>query len=134
MTMPKLKARHAYGKSTSLKSALNANVIDAYDILLLDSDTAPKIGWVSPDGETVIVSGERQVVSLDDLPSTPEDGVVYIVDDYIYLWNGRRFVRFVNEDELDALTQDVDKKADSDDVDAKIEDAMNNVSISVKEF
>lgn len=49
------KARHAFGTSENLQNALNSGVIDAYDILFLDGDTEPKIGWVDKNGEIKIV-------------------------------------------------------------------------------
>jgi hypothetical protein len=54
------KARHAHGKSENIQNALNQGIIDAYDILFLDGDTdEPKIGWVTKDGEIVIVKNEQ---------------------------------------------------------------------------
>lgn len=49
------KARHAFGNSENLQQAVDSGVIDSYDILFLDGDTDPKIGWITKDGEPVIV-------------------------------------------------------------------------------
>ena len=49
--MAELKARHAFGSSSKIDAALEANKIDAFDILFLDGDTAkPKVGWIDKDG------------------------------------------------------------------------------------
>lgn len=132
--MPKLKARHAYGKSTSVRTALDNNVIDAYDILLLDSDSSPKIGWVSKDGQSVVVSGVRQVAAVTTLPDNPETGVIYIVDGCAYFWDGVDFVELANNAAVVQLEKAVGLKVDEDTVDAKIEAAIKNVTIDVIEF
>lgn len=53
--MAEMKARHAFGDSENLQNALSSGVIDAYDILFLDGDTEPKIGWVDKNGEVKMV-------------------------------------------------------------------------------
>lgn len=60
------KARHAFGNSENLQAALNEGKIDAYDIVLLDGATDPKVGWIDKNGNPVIVdnaSGLREQVS-----------------------------------------------------------------------
>jgi hypothetical protein len=49
------EAKHAFGNSENLSKALETGAIDAHDILLLDGDTEPKIGWVNEKGEVRIV-------------------------------------------------------------------------------
>lgn len=54
------KARHAFGSSSNVESAIQAKKIDAYDILFLDGDTdSPKIGWVDKNGKAVILKDEK---------------------------------------------------------------------------
>ena len=55
------RARHAFGKSDSIEAAKQANKIDAFDILFLDGDTDPKIGWLDSQGNTVIVESTAEV-------------------------------------------------------------------------
>lgn len=49
------EAKHAFGNSENLTDAINRGSIDKFDILLLDGDTDPKIGWVDEKGEVKIV-------------------------------------------------------------------------------
>jgi hypothetical protein len=39
------EAKHAFGNSENLSEALENGSVDKFDILLLDGDTDPKIGW-----------------------------------------------------------------------------------------
>jgi len=55
------RAKHAFGSSENLQSALNSGVIDAYDILFLDGDTEPKVGWVDKNGVARIVENGTDV-------------------------------------------------------------------------
>ena len=55
------KARHAFGNSSSIEAAKKANKINNFDILFLDADTDPKIGWLDRNGETVIVESTAEV-------------------------------------------------------------------------
>lgn len=59
--MAELRAKHAFGKSENLQNALDSGAIDAYDILFLDGDTDPKIGWVTKNGEAVVVPSVSEV-------------------------------------------------------------------------
>ena len=59
-----MRAKHAFGSSSSIQTALDAGKIDAYDILFLDGDTnSPKIGWIDRDGNPVIVTDEKADLS-----------------------------------------------------------------------
>lgn len=55
------KARHAFGSSDKVSEALANNLIDAYDILFLDGDTEPKVGWVDKEGVVRIVENSVDV-------------------------------------------------------------------------
>jgi hypothetical protein len=60
------KARHAFGNSENLQAALDEGKIDAYDIVLLDGATDPKVGWIDKNGNPVFVdnaSGLREQVN-----------------------------------------------------------------------
>lgn len=57
-------AKHAFGSSSSIESALEQGIIDARDILFLDEDTDnPKIGWVTKDGKPIILTDEKADLS-----------------------------------------------------------------------
>ena len=55
------KAKHAFGQSSGIEAAKQAKKIDSFDILFLDGDTDPKIGWLDRNGETVIVESTAEV-------------------------------------------------------------------------
>lgn len=63
------RAKHAFGSSQNLEAAVQSGKIDAYDILFLDGDTDPKVGWVTKDGKAVVVKStselEGQVAELE---------------------------------------------------------------------
>lgn len=59
------KARHAFGNSDGVETALQNGVIDAYDILFLDGETEPKIGWIDKNGIARYV--KTQASDLSDL-------------------------------------------------------------------
>ncbi len=55
------RARHAFGSSQNLDDAIQAGKIDAFDILFLDGDIDPKIGWLDKDGSPVIMESTTEV-------------------------------------------------------------------------
>ena len=56
-----MKAKHAFGSSENLTSALSSGTIDSFDILFLDGDTDnPKIGWIDKNGNPVILKEEDE--------------------------------------------------------------------------
>lgn len=86
------KSRHAFGKSQNLSQALDSGAVDAYDILFLDGDTDPKIGWVDKNGAVKMLDTECIViVDGESLPETGEIGKVYIFANEGYFWNGTEF-------------------------------------------
>lgn len=82
------KARHAFGQSSNLEAALQSGAIDSYDILFLDGDTEPKVGWVDKNGVVRLVEDKAQVVRVEELPTTNGDeDVVYIYNKEGYIWD-----------------------------------------------
>ena len=59
------KARHAFGNSSDVETAIQAGKIDAYDILFLDGDTEPKVGWLDKDGEFRLVKNETDLSGVE---------------------------------------------------------------------
>ena len=45
-----MKAKHAFGNLSDVEKAIQGGKIDKYDILFLDGDTEPKIGWIDANG------------------------------------------------------------------------------------
>ena len=133
--MAEQKARHAYGKSESLQAALEAGSIDAYDILFLDGDTKPKIGWVTKDGALALVDTDPRVEKVDALPTDDaKEGVIYLYEDKAYIWNGSKLVCISESADLSALEEKIATKVDEPTVDAKIEAAIDAITVDVVEF
>lgn len=90
------KARHAFGSSDKISDAIANGLIDAYDILFLDGDTNPKVGWIDSKGEVRIVREEDEVVIVDgeSLPDSGEVGKIYVFGEDAYVWKSE--VGFVN--------------------------------------
>lgn len=82
------KSRHAFGNSENLQNALNLGSIDAYDILFLDGDTEPKLGWVDKNGIVRLVQDKVQIVRVEELPTeNGDENVVYIHNNEGYIWD-----------------------------------------------
>lgn len=60
-----MKAKHAFGNTSNIEAAKQANKIDAFDILFLDGDTDPKIGWLDAQGNTVIVPNKTDLSGVE---------------------------------------------------------------------
>ena len=130
------RARHAFGNSENLQTALEAGAIDAYDILFLDGDTEPKVGWVDKNGVVKVVDTECVIVVEGEvLPETGVTGKIYILGDETYLWNGTEFISMSKSADLSALEAEIATKVDEAPVNAKIETAINEaVSVEIVEF
>lgn len=126
------KARHAFGRSTDIEAAKQANKINEFDILFLDGDTEPKIGWLDSQGVARIVQGKVQVVRVDVLPTAEGDeSVVYIYNNEGYIWNGTECVPMSKSADLTALeTQVSDLETQMDNkVDASAVQEMVNTAV-----
>lgn len=134
------RARHAFGNSANLQTALDSGAIDAYDILFLDGDTEPKVGWVDKNGSIKIVDTKCVItVDGDNLPETGEVGKIYIFGGESYFYNGTEFVNMCKAADLSALEAEIATKVSAEEVEAKIETAVTEaindaVSIEVVEF
>lgn len=130
------KSRHAFGNSTKLQSALDSGVVDAYDILFLDGDTDPKIGWVDKNGAVKMLDTECVVVvDGESLPETGEVGKVYIFAEEGYFWNGTEFKPITKSVDLSGIQAEVATKVDADTVKEMIDTAIaNDVGVEVVEF
>lgn len=123
-------AKHAFGSTANLQSAIESGKVDDFDILFLDSDTDPKVGWIDKNGKPVIVKGKTQIVRVESLPTeNGDDGVVYIFNNEGYVWDGSKCVPLSKPQDLSALEEEIAKKVDEETVDNKIAE-----SISIVEF
>lgn len=135
------RARHAFGSSSSIEAAKQTNKIDAYDILFLDGDTEPKVGWLDANGETKIVDTEKViVVEGESLPETGVEGKIYIFGEDGYFWNGTEFVNLCKptdvtalETQVNKLGTDMEQKVDAATVQTMIEKHSDSL-IEVVEF
>lgn len=59
------KARHAFGSLSSVEAALQAGKIDVYDILFLDGETEPKVGWIDKNGVFRLVENETDLSGVE---------------------------------------------------------------------
>ncbi len=137
------KSRHAFGKSENLENAMSNNLIDSYDILFLDGDTDPKIGWVDASGVVRMVNTDCVViVEGEELPETGEIGKVYIYADEGYFWNGIEFKPMAKSADLTELTTQItelgtqmEQKVDVATVDTMIKDAVaESTGFEIVEF
>ena len=115
------KAKHAFGSSSGIEAALQAGKIDAFDILFLDGDTEPKVGWIDKNGNPVIVEGEEYVVKVTELPtSNGKEDVVYIYNNEAYIWDATnsKCVSICKPTDLTALEAEVATKANASEVEA----------------
>ena len=103
-----LKSRFAFGSSESLNSAIDNGLIDAYDILFLDGDTEPKVGWLDKNGILRMVKNKDQVIRVKELPVIDGDeSVVYIYNNEGYIWDGRQCISLSKSDDLITLENQV---------------------------
>lgn len=124
------RARHAFGNSANLSTALESGAIDAYDILFLDGDTEPKVGWVDKNGVVRLVQDKVQIVRVDELPTADcDENVVYIYNNEGYVWDGEKCVPMakstdltVLETQITELTTQMEAKVDATIVQNMIEE------------
>ena len=138
-----MKAKHAFGSSKNLSSALSSGAIDSFDILFLDGDTEnPKIGWVDKNGNPVILREEDEVVIVDgdSLPESGESGKIYVCGSDAYVWNNNEFVNLCKPTDVSALENDVSAleaeivtKVTAEEVNAMIKESMDS-SVEIVEF
>lgn len=142
-----LKSKHGFGKSSGLDQAIASGALDAYDILFLDGETAPKVGWIDKNGNVVIAEGKDQVIKVDELPTeNGDDSVIYLYNHEAYVWDGTQCVSMtksadltVLEGKITNLETQISNKADTSEVqtmvDAAVEAAVEEaVSSEVVEF
>ena len=140
--MAESKAKHAFGSSQNLDSAIQSGAIDAYDILFLDGDiNEPKVGWLDKNGDVKIVDTEKViVVEGDALPETGEQGKIYIFGKDGYFYDGTEFVNLCKPTDLTEITTQVgeletemETKVDAEEVQKMIE-TYAAAAIEVIEF
>jgi hypothetical protein len=104
------RAKHAFGNLADVQVALDAGKINAYDILFLDGDTEPKIGWIDKNGVFRLVENEADFSELKAVIATKADA-----------------------SDVEALEGQIATKVDADTVQTMIEEHSESV-IEVVEF
>lgn len=107
--MAEKRAKHAFGNSQDLQKALDSGKIDAYDILFLDGDTEPKIGWIDAKGEIRLVQNEADFSELETLIAAKADAA-----------------------DVEALEEKIANKVTAEEVDAKIANKVDAVEVDAK--
>lgn len=126
------KSKIAFGSSAGIEAALASGDIDANDILLLDGDTKPKIGWIDKNGVAKIVEGDNVVmVTAESLPSTGETGKIYIFKDEAYFWKETEFKSLSKPANLSELEEQLSTKVDE----SKVQEMIDaSAGLEVVEF
>lgn len=126
-----LRSKHGFGNLIDVENAKLLGKLDEYDILFLDGDTEPKIGWIDKNGLTRVVDTQKVIVAEDNLPEAGVEGKIYIYGEDGYFWNGERFINLCKPTDVTELTAAitaletlVETKADAEQVKANIEKAV----------
>lgn len=129
------KARHAFGSSQNLENALKSGIVDAFDVLFLDGDTDPKIGWVDRNGQIRILQEEDEVVIVEgeSLPESGESGKIYVHGSDAYVWNGNEFVNLCKPTDVSALEAEIDTKVTAEEVKTIIKESSDSF-VEIVEF
>lgn len=106
-----MKAKHAFGNLADVEKALQAGKIDCYDILFLDGDTEPKIGWIDANGIFRLVENEADFSELEAVIATK-----------------------ANASDVEALETELATKAGIDEVDAKFGKAVTDSVSEAKAY
>lgn len=100
------KAKIAFGSLSRLQSVLDSGQVDAFDILCLVDDGVARIGWIDKQGTPQIIDvPEDEVVNVNELPATGKKGVVYIVENTVYIWNGSEFILISENTDLTSIQE-----------------------------
>ena len=136
------KAKHAYGSRANLAAAIEAEKVDAYDILFLNGEgESPAVGWIDKEGNPVIVGCEEQVIRVTELPTIDgKEDVVYIYNNEAYIWDGEKCTSICKPTDVSALQSqvtelgtEIETKVDAETVQNMIEEYTES-AIEVIEF
>ena len=134
------KAKFAFGSLAGLQGALDSGKVDAFDMLCLVDDGVARIGWVDKQGVPQIVNvPEDDVLVVDALPETGKTGVIYIVGEVVYVWNGSKFIVISESTDLTSVkeqlaaleAQDAAFKERASSVEAQVSDLETEMATKV---
>lgn len=106
-----IKAKHAFGNLANVEKALQDGKIDNYDILFLDGDTEPKIGWIDANGIFRLVENEADFSELEAVIATK-----------------------ANIADVEALEGQIATKANAEEVDSKIKAALGEIECAPETY
>lgn len=134
-----LKAKHAFGNLADVQSALNSGKIDAYDILFLDGDTSPKIGWIDANGNFRLVEHEADFSELEEIIDKKADAssVEALEDEIATKANAEdvetKLAEKADAETVKAMETELANKVSVEEVDAKVEASVTEkVETAVK--
>lgn len=132
------KTKHAFGNSVDVQNALNQGKVNAYDVLFLDGDTEPKIGWIDKNKVFRLVEDKIQVVRVEELPTSDGDeNVIYVHNNEGYIWDSANskcvpMAKSANltelEEQVSGLETQIGNKVDANTVQSMIDTAVENVT------
>ena len=129
-----LRSKHAFGSVKNLDTAIEAGKVDAFDILFLtDDDGNAKIGWLNKQGQKVILEDKKQVLTLQELPSSGETDALYVVGTKLYVWDGEKFTAVSGADGVTEDTVDAKITTAKDEIKAYADEQIAN-AVTVVEF
>lgn len=111
------KAKHAFGNLADVEKALQSGKIDSYDILFLDGDTEPKIGWIDANGIFRLVENEADFSELEEVIATKADAAeVKALEAEV--------ATKASAEKVETLETELATKVTAEEVDAKVETAV----------
>ena len=120
------RAKHAFGNLADVEKALQDGKINKYDILFLDGDTEPKVGWIDRNGVFRLVENEADFSELEAVIATKADAAdVEKLESQI--------ATKVGAEEVEALENQIATKVDAETVQTMIEEHSES-AIEVIEF
>ena len=110
------KAKHAYGSRKNLNAAIASGAVDAYDLLFLNGEgETPAIGWVDKNGNPIIISPTDDLAKFEAQIET-------------------ELASKVGTEDITHLETQIAHKADSIEVEAKIDQAMSDSVSAAKVY
>ena len=105
------KAKHAFGNLADVQKALTAGTIDPYDILFLDGETEPKVGWIDKNGVFRLVENGVDLSEIEAELGTKADA-----------------------EDIESLEGQIATKADASEVEEKLEKVATDSVTAAKAY
>lgn len=112
-----MKAKHAFGNLADVEKALQTGKINEFDILFLDGDTSPKIGWIDANGNFRLVEHENDFAELEAVIATKANAEEVEA----------KLAEKAEASDVEVLKTQIATKVDAAEIDAKIEEKIAEV-------